>query len=60
MRVASRFRYTPRYGFSLLEYRWTGWPGYFYFPFTFTLNESEYVRGSFVVRQLDVTSELFG
>jgi hypothetical protein len=59
MRVASRFRYTPRYGFSLLEfvrsltYRWTGWPGYIYF-------ESRSMYGSFVVRQLDVTSELFG
>lgn len=58
MRVASRFRYTPRYGFSLLEFDvpmrdGPAGPGYIYF-------ESRSMYGSFVVRQLDVTSELFG
>jgi len=57
MRVASRFRYTPRYGFSLLEFDVPMdrlGPGYnIYF-------ESRSMYGSFVVRQLDVTSELFG
>jgi len=48
MRVASRFRYTPRYGFSLLEFDvpmrdGPAGPGYIYF-------ESRSMYGSFAVR----------
>jgi hypothetical protein len=57
MRVASRFRYTPRYGFSLLEF---DVPMDRLARVTFTFIESRSMYGSFFVRQLDVTSELFG